>query len=1300
MRRYNFHWLVRWALRVAYGSVIVFLVFYIGIGYFLRGRLASELLVKQLSKRLGRPVKVKMVSMDWFHGFHVVLEDVVILGEAGESPWLTCKRFVATVEIWPFLSKKEIVFRHLSVEEGKTRLVRTEKGEWRGVIPVVPVSTERRKRGRGDKRKFLRKQRITVFFPHVTLRRISAEIAFERKGEKRCVHVYLEKGKADAQKGIMRGELAGNFRLCEKRSKTHFHSNFRLGLGPDNPFRATLSISGLSFGELRGFLDPSLSWRWDGKSDGDFELEGSLKKGLRFRGILEVRDLLAAAGIWHVSVGRVPLRFQIQGGYTGKGKTQPTSFVKLEGKGFPLRVERRLENGTRLLRAVIGGFSFQGTYQLQEKRGELSLTLRSSSAKAKREALVVRSTFWLGSETSYEVAFTCRDFPLQEVLSFFRGKTEPLVSEKKTTLTLSTLSVMKGKIVGGRSSKVSSIQSAFLSVEQKDFGARIHVSPFSLPDGRPIRFVVDGYRIPATLFKNVPRLLERMPPAYRIWCQAMEQGLFETVKGEVFVDRDGKGNVKKWRLHRLELKGANLTVVAPEKGVEVSRLSFEMTYLSPSLRISRLHCLVGGESRIRMEDVSISDIRARPLNIKGRGEFLAVGLDLRSKVFSSPFFSQIASELRRRYLVLPEYLEGKIKIRFEGTLFPFSYKTYDAALEDVRLKMLMEARGFLPSMPATLSVTAHLQPRSVKISKASLLTPLGGMIFEDAFINGFPDRFVVDGAVRGELKVEGKGLSSRLPVLKSLGVFGSLPFMLKVKGEWPRLFLQGHLSLTDVSVGYKNFFRKDKGVKASLDFHLDQTGEHSCKVSWLRGRVGEFVVKMWGNLAFLPLLKGKLYCQTDTKEFSALLPLFPFLCNDRQCRLAEGDIQCDGFIELGKEVSYRIEGELTKIQLPLPRATDSLLISRVSVIVGDKERVVDAHDIHFRKSVGNRLLFTAASREGQWFWKVMANFDFLDLDDFRWMVGPGEGKEKQVDGSEEKKEGPFVRFVHFLSGKYLQTTVSAKGMKVVDYQLQDFFMKLDHQGTHGGIRGLNFLTPEGYGAIDVDWAEMDKGNILLKVRPIAKRLDFGKILKGVLRKDSPFTGWLSFQGELKGIGKSFRDVKRNLSGYLDVEYRDGVIKRWRVLSDIFALINIYDILKGFPDITKEGLAYRKIKGTIRVQRGMAKTDDAHLESRPFYIGGQGTLNLGNGMLDLVVGVYPFKVIDKIISNVPIVGWVFTDENKKVLGYYFSIKGFVTHPKVTSVNLESYGKNIFNIFKKIITLPIYPFVDHSKGEEKK
>ncbi len=1325
MTRFRIHWSIRWAIRLVYGLVIIALLSYLGIGYFLKTRLADRLLVNQFSSRVGHAVRVREVSMEWLRGFHLVLKDVEIPASRGAPPWLTCKRLVATLEIWPFLSRKKIVFSHLSVEDGTVRLVRRRDGAWEGAFPApVPAPKEMEKPrlvepSRGEKGGF------TFFLPRVDLRRVRVEAVYETENKTRCVKIFIRSGRTRFKDKKISGEITGDFKLCEKATPTDFFTRFHYTLNPRFPLRASLKLSNLNLKDLEVFGWKSSTWKLRGMTDLSLIVEGELRKIFKLRGTLVARNTFFEKAAWRFSPAEETIAVQFEG---GRKRSEPggfVSFVRIGLPALPLEIRRFAEKEggrqtTKTLHLVLKPLTLHGKYH--PRKEQITFSLESPPAKGKDISGGISATgaLTLKGLRTCTLAFSYTRFPLKEVLDFFHEKEQAsdsaaAIPEPAPKFPLHVLDEVSGNLSGEFNGDTLAIRTAILSVARREFRVEVRAAPFSLGHAERIRLHVSARKVPVTFLKDTPQLLEMVPVSYRPWCRAVRGGLLAEVEGDISLQRDGRGRLKGIKAHAGVLKAADVSIALPDTGMRLTQLYLDAAFKTPGAWVKEFRCAVEGDNSLEVKNLRIRDVYRKPLEVEGKATFRSSGIDLRAGDAQNPLGGFVVSKLPETLPFVPEYFEGKVVVRFDGALSPFSYRAFEITLQGVKVQALTKARGNFPALPVTLLASGRASPENIALERVSLVTPVGGVVAGGTVKTDSTGTRTVNISLQGNLIAKEGTLQSYFPSLKpSVRLAGTVPISLQAQGTWPNVFLQGHLEMTGLTLGYKNFFLKGQGVPSFVDFQITQTGERAFKISWIRGKFGQFIIKLWGGITSLKPFRGEIRCQTDTRQFRALLPLFPRLCKDEQCMLSNGDIQCDGTFTFKETVSYKLDAELNQIRIPFPHSHEPVQVAHAAILFANQERSIDVSGFRYKATVGKRFLLSETSREGQWFWRMNADFETLDLDEFvdrfwRKKETTNDGaktedrRERASDESlspEKKTPGPFVRLIHFLHDKYVQAAISASSLKVVGYGLQDFFVRFEHQGTHGKIRGLNFLTPSGYGAMDVDWAEMDKGNILMKVRPLAKNLDFGKILTGLLKRDSPFTGWLSFHGELKGIGKSFMGVRRHVSGYLAAEFKDGVIKHWKVLSDIFALINIYDILKGFPDFSKEGLAYRKIKGTINVKEGIAKTDDAHLESRPFYIGGQGQLKLDDGMLKLLIGVYPFKVIDKIISKVPIVGRILTDENNRVLGYYFRVEGIVTHPNVTSVNLKSYGKNIFNIFKKIITLPIYPFLDHSKQEEKK
>jgi hypothetical protein len=58
----------------------------------------------------------------------------------------------------------------------------------------------------------------------------------------------------------------------------------------------------------------------------------------------------------------------------------------------------------------------------------------------------------------------------------------------------------------------------------------------------------------------------------------------------------------------------------------------------------------------------------------------------------------------------------------------------------------------------------------------------------------------------------------------------------------------------------------------------------------------------------------------------------------------------------------------------------------------------------------------------------------------------------------------------------------------------------------------------------------------------------------------------------------------------------------------------------------------------------------------------------------------------IISRIPVIGWILTGNDNRFLITYFKVKGNWGDPTVTSANISELPQSIFNVFKRVFTLP--------------
>ena len=123
-----------------------------------------------------------------------------------------------------------------------------------------------------------------------------------------------------------------------------------------------------------------------------------------------------------------------------------------------------------------------------------------------------------------------------------------------------------------------------------------------------------------------------------------------------------------------------------------------------------------------------------------------------------------------------------------------------------------------------------------------------------------------------------------------------------------------------------------------------------------------------------------------------------------------------------------------------------------------------------------------------------------------------------------------------------------------------------------------------------------------------------------------------------------------------------------------------------------GMPYNDIKGSFAVRDGVVTTSDLYVSSDAINISTVGKLDLTTNDIEATVGVQPLQTIDKVVSKIPVVGWLLTGKDKSLITAYFEVKGKVGDPTVNAIPVKSMAKGVFNVFKRIFQLPAKVFTD--------
>ena len=82
----------------------------------------------------------------------------------------------------------------------------------------------------------------------------------------------------------------------------------------------------------------------------------------------------------------------------------------------------------------------------------------------------------------------------------------------------------------------------------------------------------------------------------------------------------------------------------------------------------------------------------------------------------------------------------------------------------------------------------------------------------------------------------------------------------------------------------------------------------------------------------------------------------------------------------------------------------------------------------------------------------------------------------------------------------------------------------------------------------------------------------------------------------------------------------------------------------------------------------------------------GTVNLAQDTVDMTVAIRPFQNLDRILTAIPLAGWILGGKEKSILVAYYRVTGSTRDPHVTAVPLQSVGRNVFGIFRNLLEIP--------------
>lgn len=235
------------------------------------------------------------------------------------------------------------------------------------------------------------------------------------------------------------------------------------------------------------------------------------------------------------------------------------------------------------------------------------------------------------------------------------------------------------------------------------------------------------------------------------------------------------------------------------------------------------------------------------------------------------------------------------------------------------------------------------------------------------------------------------------------------------------------------------------------------------------------------------------------------------------------------------------------------------------------------------------------------------------------------------------------------------------------------------------IHPLDFHVGEGYCNAQVLTDFAGSGPSRIRVSGHAEDVDAYEVYRELLNQENIVRGALRGDFYLAGdIGSNFLPSSY---GRFSIRIRDGVLHQFPILSKVFSLLNVSQIFAlQLPDMDEEGMPYNSLTANFRLDKGILSSEDLTIRSEAMNQSYTGQIDLVNKELDLSMAIHPLGTVDKIITRVPVAGWLLTGDDKALLTAHFSVTGKIDDVSVMIMPLDTLSEPTIGLLRRTLGLP--------------
>jgi uncharacterized protein YhdP len=239
------------------------------------------------------------------------------------------------------------------------------------------------------------------------------------------------------------------------------------------------------------------------------------------------------------------------------------------------------------------------------------------------------------------------------------------------------------------------------------------------------------------------------------------------------------------------------------------------------------------------------------------------------------------------------------------------------------------------------------------------------------------------------------------------------------------------------------------------------------------------------------------------------------------------------------------------------------------------------------------------------------------------------------------------------------------------------------------IHPLDFSVGAGFCNAQVLTEFAESQPTMLRISGHAEDVDALEVYQELLNQKNIVRGKL--RGDFYLTGETGPNYLASSYGHFNIQIQDGVLHQFQILSKVFSLLNVSQIFAlQLPDMDSEGMPFNILAANFTLNNGTLASSDLRIQSEAMNQSYIGQLNLINKEIDLDLAVHPLGTVDKIVTRIPVAGWLLTGEDKALLTAHFSVKGKVGDVDVSVMPLDTLTEPTIGLLRRTLTLPFKLF----------